>query len=350
MLKTIEDGFAQISKAEIKAIDRKWRGSSLETAVFLKNIQAVAIISFGVLLLLVIWNRSLQLQVNRKTKSIRENEQRFRQIFETAAVGMSIMNQNGEFLSCNRALQRILGYSEEEYKKLNNKVISHPSDARLVEKCHQELWNGKKNSFTIEKRNLHKNGSYLWGRVTTSLVRDSSGTALFSIEMFENIDDFKKTELIRDCVYRISQAIINTANLKELFISIHQIIGLAMNVENFYIALYDEETNLLHFPFFKDKFEAFAEPVKPGHGLSNFVMQTKKPLLVNEKEFAALQAEGQVELIGFRPQEWLGVPLIVNDKAIGVIATQSYSKEVHFTKKDAEFLELVQVRSRKPSN
>ena len=341
LLKTIEDGFDQISEAETKAIDRKWRGSSLDTANLLRKIQVVAIISFGVLLLLVIWNRSLQLQVNRKTKSIRESEQRFRQIFETAAVGMSVMNQEGEFLSCNRAMQRILGYSEEEYKGLNYQAISHPSDFRLNEKCYQELWSGKKNSYTIERRNLHKNGRYLWGRVTTSLVRDSSGKALFSIEMFENIDDFKKTELIRDCVYRISQAIINTANLEELFVSIHQIIGLAMNVENFYIALYDDVTNLLHFPFFKDKFESFAEPVKPGHGLSNYVMQTRKPLLVNEEEFLALQAAGQVELIGYRPQEWLGVPLIVNEKVIGVVATQSYSNDVHFNKKDAEFLELV---------
>jgi len=341
LLQTIENGFSKISDGEYRAIDQKWHGSSINPKVFLQNLQIIAIVVVIVLLLLIIWNRGLQSQVKRKTKEILENELRFRQIFETAAIGMTITNKKGEFQSCNPAIQRILGYSQIEYLKLTNKLVTHPQDANLVEKCHRELWNGQKSSYTIEKRILHKSGRYIWGRVTTSLVKDSSGQPLFSIEMFEDINDFKDTETIRDCVYRISQAMISTSNLDELFASIFQIIGRVVPVKNFYIALYDEKTDLLHFPFLIDEFEEKAESIKPGRSLSNYTMRKRAPVMVDSKKFDELLEQGEIELIGSKPIDWLGVPLIVNDKVIGVLATQSYSPDIHFYKKDAEFLEMV---------
>jgi len=340
-LKTIEEGFAKISNAEYKAIDRKWYGSSINSKTFLDYIQIVGTIIAAVLLILIIWNRALRSQVRRKNKDFLESEQKFRQIFETAVVGMSITDKEGKFHSCNPAIQSILGYSEEEYCQLTNKSISHPQDANLVEKNHLDLWNGQKTSYSIEKRNLHKNGKYIWGRVSTSLVKNTAGVPLFSIEMFEDINDFKNTETIRECVYHISQAMISTSNLDELFTSIYQIIGRVIPVKNFYIALYDKKTNLLHFPFFKDEFEETAQSIDPGRSLTNYVIQKRKLALINEKKYEDLLRKGEIEQYGEKPVEWLGVPLIVNDEVIGVITTQSYSSDIHFYKKDAEFLETV---------
>ena len=164
LLQTIENGFSKISDGEYRAIDQKWYGSSIDPKVFLQNLQIIAIVVVIVLLLLIIWNRGLQSQVKRKTKEILENELRFRQIFETAAIGMTITNKKGEFQSCNPAIQRILGYSQIEYLKLTNKLVTHPQDANLVEKCHRELWNGQKSSYTIANLILQTNVLSVWGR------------------------------------------------------------------------------------------------------------------------------------------------------------------------------------------
>jgi PAS domain S-box-containing protein len=341
VLDIVEGGFAKISENEYNAIDKKWHGSSANTDSFLQSIEIIGAICLAVFLLLVGWNRSLQSQVKRKTKGVLESEQKFRQIFETSAVGMTTINQKGDFLSGNPAILKILGYSTEEYGKLSLSSIAHPEDAKTVEQFHQEIWNETKNSFTIEKRELHKDGHYVWGRVTNSMVKDSMWKPLFSIEMFEDITEQKYTEKVQGAIFKITQATISSSNLDELYVLIHQTLSEIMPVENFYIALYDAQTNLLHFPFFKDQYEETAPPIEPGHGLSDYVMRMGKPLLATQPIFDQLLEEGEVELIGAKPVDWLGVPLIVNDHVIGVMATQSYSQDIHFNIKDADFLEFV---------
>ena len=341
LLETVENGFDQISEAEYAAIDKKWYGSSVNTEEFLRKAEVAGLISAAVLVFLVFWNRSLQIQVKRKTRIVLESEQKFRQIFETSAVGMTLMDENGTFLSGNPAILKILGYPQNEFQKLSLKNVLHPDDMESNEKYHHELWFGTRSSFTTEKRQLHKDGHYVYGLVTSSIVKDTTGKPLFSIEMFEDITERKLSEKIRDSIYKISQAAISSTNLTELYHSIHQTLREIMPVDNFYIALYDSETNLINFPFFIDQFEDSAQPIEPGHGLSDYVIRMGKPLLVTKDILNNLLLNGDVELIGAKPIDWLGVPLIVNEKVIGVMTTQSYSEEIHFNQKDAEFLEFV---------
>jgi diguanylate cyclase (GGDEF)-like protein/PAS domain S-box-containing protein len=337
----VENGFAQITEAEYKSIDRKWYGTpSIDNTIF-SYLGLIGIIILCVLLILLIWNYSLQAQVKRKTRVLAESEQKFRQIFETSALGITTADQSGQFLSCNPAFQKMLGYTIEEFNQLTLKSITHPDDYFKNIELFNKIWKGELNAYSIEKRNLHKDGHYLWGNLTASMVRDPDGKPVFSIGMFEDITERKQSEKVRESIYKISQASISSATLDDLFASIHQTLEELMPVENFYIALYEPTTNLLHFPFFKDLFEISAPPIEPGHGLSDYVMRKGKPLLATCDVFDRLIASGEVELIGAKPVDWLGVPLIVTDQVIGVMATQSYSEDIHFSQKDAQLLEFV---------
>ena len=341
ILGIVEDGFDQISEDEYQAINQKWYGTTGTSQVFIQTVEIIGAISLFVLLLLIAWNRSLQSQVKRKTKVLLESEQKFRQIFDNSAVGISLMNEKGELLSGNKAILKMLGYSQEEYGKLSITGITHPDDLESMVENYHEIWSGVKDAFTTEVRHLHKDGQYVWGRVTKSMVKDVSEKPLFAIEMFEDITEQKYSEKVRNCIFTITQATISAESLEKLFASIHQTLSQIMPVENFYIALNDEKTNLIHFPFFIDQFEKTANPIEPGHGLSDYVMRMRKPFLISGETFDKLESEGEVELIGARPVDWLGIPLIVNDRVIGVLATQSYSDEIHFSPKDLQFLEFV---------
>ncbi|PKN97705.1 MAG: hypothetical protein CVU42_14815 [Chloroflexi bacterium HGW-Chloroflexi-4] len=341
LLNMVENGFARITTDEYETIDKKWYDTTVDTQSFLQIIEIVGGISLIFFLILIIWNRSLQSQVKRKTEVVLESEQKFRQIFETTSMGMSITDAQGRFISGNPAILEMLGYQQAEYSTLSTSDLTHPEDINQFENYRNELWKGSIESFTFEKRTLHKDRHYVWGRVTSSLVSDANGKPQFSIEMFEDITSQKYSEKLRDSIYRISQATISASNLDDLYSSIHRVVGEIMPVDNFFIALYDASTNLLHFPFFKDQFEEIAEPIEPGHGLSDYVMRMGRPLLATEDVFKQLISSGEVELIGADSNCWLGVPLIVNDVVIGVMATQSYSKNITFSQKDADFLEFV---------
>jgi diguanylate cyclase (GGDEF)-like protein len=80
---------------------------------------------------------------------------------------------------------------------------------------------------------------------------------------------------------------------------------------------------------------------KRGHGLSEYVVRTAKPLLIKRAEIDALVAAGEVQPTGSKSVCWLGVPLMIAGKAIGLITVQSYTPGYYYTQRDEELLSFV---------
>jgi PAS domain S-box-containing protein len=130
----------------------------------------------------------------RAEEALHASEIKFRQIYEQSMIGISIINLQGQFLDGNPAVLRLLGYTLEEYTHLSIRQISHPEDTERDLTLYQEMWEGKREAFIMEKRNLHKDGHFVWGMLTCTLVRDTDGQPQFSIGMFEDITDRKLAE------------------------------------------------------------------------------------------------------------------------------------------------------------
>jgi len=151
----------------------------------------------------------------------------------------------------------------------------------------------------------------------------------------------KQAERLRETVYTISQAALTSENLEDFFLSIHRALSNLMSVENFYIALYDPDADLISFPYFVDQYDQAPPPKKPGRGLTEYVIRTGHILLADRPMFTRLTQKGEVELIGSDSVYWLGVPLKEGARVLGVIVVQSYTKDVRFGHAEAEMLEFV---------
>jgi len=141
--------------------------------------------------------------------------------------------------------------------------------------------------------------------------------------------------------YRISQAAQAVGSLQELFEAIHGFVAALMPARNFYIALCDEAYQQISFPYFVDEFDPPPAPKPPGRGLTEYVLRTGQPLLGTPAVFADLVRRGEVESIGAPSIDWLGVPLKVEDKTIGVLVVQSYTERVRYTERQRRTLEFV---------
>ena len=126
--------------------------------------------------------------------ALRETEERFRKIFEEAAIGMCLVDMEGNLLDANPALLKMLGYTHEELLQKPVKDLVHPGDAKASVRMFTELGQGKQDSYSRENRYLHKDGEVVWGQVTVSLLRDASGIPQFFISMIADITDRKKAE------------------------------------------------------------------------------------------------------------------------------------------------------------
>ena len=146
---------------------------------------------------------------------------------------------------------------------------------------------------------------------------------------------------LQTAIYRIAQVAMSTPGLRDLLPVVHQIVGELMPAKNFYIALHDAASDLLSFPYFVDEHDTDFSSKKPGKGLTEYVLRTGQALLVTPEVQAELERQGEVELVGAPSIDWLGVPLKIGDRTIGVLVVQTYAPGVRYGQRENEILQFV---------
>ena len=127
-------------------------------------------------------------------EALHESEKRFRTIFESAGIGIALIDIDGVPLETNPALARMLGYSAEELCRMAFKDFTHPEDVATDLQLFREIQEGKRESYQLEKRYRRKDGTIVWGKLTASVVRDSEGRPQYGIGMVEDISERKAAE------------------------------------------------------------------------------------------------------------------------------------------------------------
>ena len=135
-------------------------------------------------------------------ESLKESEKKSRAIVACSPIGIATLGADKHFLSANEAFCRILGYTEDELRKLAFKDITHTEDLKesVIKTC--ELENGKISSFALEKRYVRKDGAVIDGKIMVSAVRDQNGKPCLFVAELEDITERKKAEDLRKVLER----------------------------------------------------------------------------------------------------------------------------------------------------
>lgn len=151
-----------------------------------------------------------------------------------------------------------------------------------------------------------------------------------------------RNEKITRTLFSISNAVNTTNNLDDLYQSIYDSLNILIKLPNFFICLVDDEKQTMDFQLYIDEYDtedSFAFQLDYNDGadyLSFDVIKSKKPV------FLTLQMlKKRVELnrvVGTFPKVWLGVPLIIRGKVIGVMAVQHYHDPHYFNEADMDLL------------
>jgi PAS domain S-box-containing protein len=279
----------------------------------------------------------------RVEEALRESEGRFRALTDTAPLGILII-QGSQIAYANRAAAEIHGYGVEELLSTSPWQLIHPDHRELVKARAERRLSGEVRLPEREEiKIVTKPGVERWVEWSLATVALEARPAI--VVAVSDITDRKKSQEIQSAIFEISQAAQSAATLDELFASLHRAVGRLMAAENFYIALYDPETDLLSFPYFVDQLDDRPTPFKPGRGMTGYVLRTGKPLLVTAEAIEELEKAGEVESLGAPSLDWLGVPLKVRDRTIGVLAVQSYTGTVRYGETEREILSFVSIQA-----
>jgi PAS domain S-box-containing protein len=123
-----------------------------------------------------------------------EGEERFRYLFEQASIGIALETVEGRILHVNPAFCSMIGYEERELLDLSCGRISHPDDEEIEKVLFEELRQGARSSYRIEKRFFRKDGSIVWGHVSVSMLKQNHGTVPLVIGMVSDITAQKTAE------------------------------------------------------------------------------------------------------------------------------------------------------------
>jgi PAS domain S-box-containing protein len=125
---------------------------------------------------------------------LRRLETLFRNTFEQAPIGVAYANRDGRFLRTNRAFRDLLGAAPGEIERRSIGDLTYGEDLASTRAKLDDLWNGDVEFVDIEKRYLRMDGSVLWVRTTSALVRGESAVPDCSVEFLRDISVRKKME------------------------------------------------------------------------------------------------------------------------------------------------------------
>ena len=238
-------------------------------------------------------------------------------------------------------VEEVLGYEAAEMGGIDEWTARiHPEDRgealRLL-----GLSERNRQTYDVDYRFRHKNGGYRWIHDRGFFLIEDDRDLRRMIGMMQDIHDRKQGELLQNAVYKIAQAADTSSGLEDLFRSVHGIIGTVMPAANFYIALCDADKDLIRFPYFVDEIDPPPPPVKPGKGLTEYVIRTGRSLLCDEATDRILRSRGEVEIVGAPSTVWLGVPLIVDGKTTGAMVVQHYGDPTAYGPAEQRMLEFV---------
>jgi PAS domain S-box len=118
----------------------------------------------------------------------------FDDTFNHSAIGMAVSAIDGRVLRTNKSFCEILGYSDSELKNLKFSDITYEDDLETEGKNIKELLAGKKHSFQMEKRYLHKQGNSIWAILNISLIRNKKNKPLYFTAQVQDITRYKRLQ------------------------------------------------------------------------------------------------------------------------------------------------------------
>lgn len=250
-----------------------------------------------------------------------------------------VVDKEGQFLYVSAGCERIFGYTPEEMLGRRMIELVLPEDRELTLQTVQKIVSGTPQPH-FENRYLRKDGEVvhiMWS------ARWSEADQC-RIAVARDITLRKRNEAMQAALYAISEAAHTTDDLPALFEQIHQIIGDLLPANNFSIALYDEETTTVSFPYHIDERAGKPEAHSlDAHSIYTQVIRSGQTLLLSQDG-----AEAVAELIQHfddiwsdSAYSWLVVPLKTRETTVGALVVKSYAGHVHYSDKHRELLQFV---------
>jgi diguanylate cyclase (GGDEF)-like protein/PAS domain S-box-containing protein len=139
------------------------------------------------------------------SQALRQSERKFRAIFEQAGLGLGLADAEARLLDANQELCRLMGRGRQGLEGRSLWELLHPEDQDGASQAWQELLAESRESLDLEERLEREDGSWMWARLTASLVRRGDGEPPCLLVVVEDITGRKAFEHQQQMVAKVFQ-------------------------------------------------------------------------------------------------------------------------------------------------
>jgi PAS domain S-box-containing protein len=150
---------------------------------------------------------AISLENTRLYRDLRASEERWSKLAENSSGGIALIAPDGRFIAANLALQKMLGYTEDELQGRTLSDVTHEEDRAATEARIQEGHEGQRRVYRVEKRYLRKDGRTMWADVSLVFVPASgSNSAFFSAVIIDRTDRKRAEEALQKAQVELAHA------------------------------------------------------------------------------------------------------------------------------------------------
>ncbi|MBU2513207.1 GAF domain-containing protein [bacterium] len=277
----------------------------------------------------------------------KQSQTRYRNLVENIKDIVYTTNSAGRIIYISPSATGITGYRPEELRRIYRWCSNSTREQEVNSFIHSEdlpevsslieCSVGRMTPFETEYRVMTGDGDSKWVLERGQFFYDDMGNSYLE-GVITDIQERKRAELLNRVLYNISNAVNTAFDLYELYERIHKALEPIINVQHFYIALYDRSNDIIRFTFDTDSVDLIHPEeilnASNSTSLTAKVIRAGKPLIFSKEEQLKFAEKQGGPVIGIPSESWLGAPLIVRDEVFGAMVSQVYSGSKPYTEED----------------
>ncbi|MBN1433216.1 PAS domain S-box protein, partial [Candidatus Fermentibacterales bacterium] len=272
-------------------------------------------------------------------EALRESEKQYRATIDSMTDAIHVVDRGLRLVLFNTAMadmMKSLGIPEASVGKTLPETF--PFLGEQVFEEYERVFREGRTLWTAESTRF--GGDRIWTETLKIPVTEAGETTRI-VTVLRDVSEQVRLRKMEEATREIAQAALTTPEPVDLYATIHRVIGDLIPADNFFIALYHPEDDTVSFPYFIDRFDSAPPKRSASIGNTGYVIRTGRTFRANYEELAGMAARGELTLHGTDSIEWLGVPLRLDERTIGVLAVQTYAEGTRFTQEHERMLEFI---------
>ncbi|MGE5496787.1 MAG: histidine kinase dimerization/phospho-acceptor domain-containing protein, partial [Syntrophothermus sp.] len=263
-------------------------------------------------------------------------------ILDSSEIGFSIVDKDGLFLEVNDAFCELFGFDRTEIIQNEYSAVVMEENIELARKNHVDFME----SGFYHKREIllrQKSGKFFFAQLIDMKFNDENGN-VYRATTYHDITEKKQNELVNSVLLKIPQIADASNSMKSMYRNIHASIEQLMPAFNFYIGLYDDDTDSISYPYLTDEFEQ-----EENGGLNtdlydvitNYVLKNGRSVLLDDKKIENVFLKHKELIYEQKPVAVLGGVLKVKGKVTGVVTLVDFNNTAAFNKIHLQTIEKI---------